>query len=543
MQSTCLTGTGCGVPGTTISSYTYTLGTAGNRLSVAELSGRAVNYVYDDLYRLTSESISGTASQDGSISYQYDAVGNRLQRNSTVPAIPATGLLNYDANDRTATDPYDGNGNLLNGGAGSNVYDFENRLVQAGGVKLVYDGNGNRVSETVAGVTTKYLVADQNLTGYAQVLDELQGTAVTRTYSYGLDLISERQTIAGTPTTSFYGYDGHGSVRFLANSTGAITDTYDYDAFGNLISRTGTTPNNYLFAGEQFDPLLGIYYNRARYYDQRAGRFWTMDTYEGDSKSPISLHKYLYTGASPVDYRDRSGNEFDIGSLSIAMTISTTLQGISNILVAGVMSAFRGLPDAVGFGFFFTAGPMEAGPFGGTRNAGPIGGLEIVFEPRSRKWEWEVWGGLEGVPLSIPMPGDAAHLGEKYHWEMGVFGAWYWNVSSSTDFFGIVGGAVQGNFFGIEQSGGTTAMLFGISNDTDFSLFGIGGGSRTFSGGEMSEGLMTGEAVALQDCLTVLNLANASRYMAVNGAGSLAALVINTGSVALWMHRTYGRSN
>jgi len=57
---------------------------------------------------------------------------------------------------------------------GGNVYDFENRLVQAGGVSLVYDGDGNRVQETVAGVTTSYLVADQNLTGYAQVMDELQ---------------------------------------------------------------------------------------------------------------------------------------------------------------------------------------------------------------------------------------------------------------------------------------------------------------------------------------------------------------------------------
>ena len=100
-------------------------------------------------------------------------------------------------------------------------------------------------------------------------MDELQGGAVSRTYSYGLALISERQTLAAAPVTSFYGFDGHGSVRYLTSSTAAVTDTYDYDAFGNLVSSTGTTPNNYLFAGEQFDPALGIYYNRARYYDQR----------------------------------------------------------------------------------------------------------------------------------------------------------------------------------------------------------------------------------------------------------------------------------
>jgi RHS repeat-associated protein len=325
MQSTCATGTGCGAPGTAIASYAYTLGPAGNRLSVAELSGRTVTYGYDDLYRLTSESVSGAASQNGAISYQYDAAGNRVQRNSTVPAIPATGLLNYDANDRTSTDPYDANGNLLNAGSASNVYDFENRLVQSGAVKLVYDGDGNRVSETVAGVTTKYLVANQNLSGYAQVVDELQGTTVTRSYSYGLELISERQNIAGTPTTSFYGYDGHGSVRFLTSSTGAVTDTYDYDAFGNLLTQTGSTPNNYLFAGEQFDPVLGIYYNRARYYDQRQGRFWSMDRYEGRSEDPVTLHKYTYVGNEPVNRRDPSGREFDLGSTLGALQVQATL--------------------------------------------------------------------------------------------------------------------------------------------------------------------------------------------------------------------------
>jgi RHS repeat-associated protein len=74
-----------------------------------------------------------------------------------------------------------------------------------------------------------------------------------------------------------------------------------------LISKTGATPNNYLFAGEQFDPALGIYYNRARYYDQRQGRFWTMDTIEGEDSSPASLHKYTYAAANPVSYNDPSG--------------------------------------------------------------------------------------------------------------------------------------------------------------------------------------------------------------------------------------------
>jgi hypothetical protein len=49
-----------------------------------------------------------------------------------------------------------------------------------------YDGDGNRVSETVGGTTTQYLVDTVNPTGYPPVIDELVGGAVTRTYAYGL---------------------------------------------------------------------------------------------------------------------------------------------------------------------------------------------------------------------------------------------------------------------------------------------------------------------------------------------------------------------
>ena len=56
----------------------------------------------------------------------------------------------------------------------------------------------------------------------------------------------------------------------------AITDTYDYDAFGNKINSTGTTPKNFLYRGEQYDPL-GLYYLRARYYNPLTGRFMSRD--------------------------------------------------------------------------------------------------------------------------------------------------------------------------------------------------------------------------------------------------------------------------
>ena len=63
---------------------------------------------------------------------------------------------------------------------------------------LVYDGDGNRVAKTANGVTTRYLFDDLNPTGYPQVVEETG--AVQRTYTYGLQRISENQVINGAWT-------------------------------------------------------------------------------------------------------------------------------------------------------------------------------------------------------------------------------------------------------------------------------------------------------------------------------------------------------
>ncbi|HLY42789.1 MAG TPA: RHS repeat-associated core domain-containing protein [Terracidiphilus sp.] len=190
-------------------------------------------------------------------------------------------------------------------------------------VTLVYDGDGNRVSKTVNGVTTKYLVDDLNPTGYPQIMDELTNGAVTRTYTYGLQRIGQYQVISNTWTPSFYGYDGFGTVRNLTNSAGAITDTYEYDAFGNEFTVSGgsNTPNEMYYRGEQWDSDLGLYYLRARYYNPITGRFMGRDP-EGDdddyddsddpedwevAADPKNLHAYLYANGDPVNLEDPTG--------------------------------------------------------------------------------------------------------------------------------------------------------------------------------------------------------------------------------------------
>ncbi len=146
--------------------------------------------------------------------------------------------------------------------------------------------------------------------------------------------------------TSFFHYDGLGSTRSLSDSSGNLTDTYNYEAFGELLNLTGTTDNNYLFAGEQLDANLEQYYLRARYYDQGIGRFTQQDTWMGNSSDPVTLHKYLYAGADGVNHIDPSGY-FHIGDFMSAQTMQTELQTtqavISFLGISVVMSNFNSL--------------------------------------------------------------------------------------------------------------------------------------------------------------------------------------------------------
>jgi YD repeat-containing protein len=217
---------------------------------------------------LKTETVTGSIQdgKNGAVTYGYDNVGNRLTRSSSLSGI-TNQALGYDANDRLNGDQYDNNGNTRNAPVsqpaainpqqllGTDDYDSENRLIQRTGtngsaVRLVYDGDGNRVQEIVDGQTKSYLIDDRNPTGYAQVVEEIVNGVVNHTYTYGHDLISQDQVdpLTNTWHATFYAYDGHGSVRFLTNESGQVTDTYVYDAFGTLITaRRAPVPLHWRF--------------------------------------------------------------------------------------------------------------------------------------------------------------------------------------------------------------------------------------------------------------------------------------------------------
>ncbi|NOT59930.1 MAG: RHS repeat-associated core domain-containing protein [Acidobacteria bacterium] len=184
--------------------------------------------------------------------------------------------------------------------------------------------------------------------GYAQVVEELVGGQVQKTYTWGHMLINQRRLVAGSYVVSYYGQDGSENVRQLFDNSGAVTDTFAYDAFGILIGRTGTTANSYLYRSQQFDADLGFYYNRARYYDQTRGRFFNRDQFDGISFVPQSLHKYLYAHGDPMNLLDPSGYstlaDYDLLlwlllGASVAATIYYTTK------VVEVLRRFPPVPD------------------------------------------------------------------------------------------------------------------------------------------------------------------------------------------------------
>lgn len=329
-----LTNVGVSGNGSLIASYTYTLDPVGNRLSVSELSGRTATYTYDNLYRLTSEQISNVAPL-GVITYAYDKVGNRLRRTSTVAGV--TNQTNtYNANNELGAHIFNNNGATIEADGNQFALDYKNRIlsVNGGQIVLTYDGRGSRVSKKVGNTTIFFFTDENNPTGFSQVVEEYtqSGNSVptlSTVYAYGLDLISKREIVTGD--VKFYGMDGHGSVRFLTDNSGSITDRYDYDAFGILINQTGSSANNYLYAGEQFDPDLNLYYNRARYLDVDRSRFRSMDPFGGNFFEPITLHRYLYANGNPVGNIDPSGERTLVQLMAVV-----TIGAIVNI---GLMPA------------------------------------------------------------------------------------------------------------------------------------------------------------------------------------------------------------
>ena len=127
------------------------------------------------------------------------------------------------------------------------------------------------------------------------------------------------------------------STNFFIDPVGNET------AFGNLLTKTGTTENDFLYTGEQYDAHTGFYYLRARYMNPSTGTFTSPDAYTGTIFDPVSLHKYLYANANPVMNRDPSGY-YTLTDMEASIVISGIIGAAMNSIPSGIMRLLDGAP-------------------------------------------------------------------------------------------------------------------------------------------------------------------------------------------------------
>ncbi|WP_279244292.1 FG-GAP-like repeat-containing protein [Candidatus Litorirhabdus singularis] len=321
---------------TELASYDYTLDNVGNRTRVIDDIGLRIDYSYDALNQLVG-AVDDPEGIPAVASYTYDAVGNI----SSIVLPGGDSAITFDVNDRILTAggrsfSYDANGNLLaidedaiaatTDDITTFSYDSQNRLigrVEADGTvsEFEYDYQGNRISRTVAAATTTFIYDSARPDGINRVLQERDGGgSVTADYYLGHNLLG--MDLAGAE--SWVHTDALGSVRALSSPSGAVTDTYRYDAYGNLVLASGSSANEFGYAGERRDPATGLYDLRARFLDPEVARFISRDPYPGDPRLPGTLHPYQYVLNNPLNRIDPNG---DIGmvSISISITISVGL--------------------------------------------------------------------------------------------------------------------------------------------------------------------------------------------------------------------------
>jgi RHS repeat-associated protein len=291
-----------GVP---IAQYAYSYNLAG-WLTHETDNGQASDYTYDP----TGQLLSATHANQPSEQKTYDLNGNPTGNNIVL------GPNNEVISDGTFRYQYDNEGNLIQktdiatGKVTAFSYDFRNRLTQvtirdSGGNLLhqenfTYDVFNRRISQTVDGQTMTTVYDGRNAWA-----DFNSAGAVVARYLYGdrLDqLLARFQPGQGT---AWYLPDHLGSVRDIVNASGQLIDHIDYNSFGLVVSETNPSAGDrFKFTGREFDPVLAMYYYRARFYDPILGRFINQDPLRYQAGD---VNLYRYVGNSPLNATDPSG--------------------------------------------------------------------------------------------------------------------------------------------------------------------------------------------------------------------------------------------
>jgi RHS repeat-associated protein len=101
--------------------------------------------------------------------------------------------------------------------------------------------------------------------------------------------------------------DHLGSTSKIASSSGTVSYTALYKAWGETRYTSGTAPTTFKYTGQREEASFGLYYYGARWYDPALGRFVQADTVTPNGVQ--GLDRYAYTNNNPVNFNDPSGHD------------------------------------------------------------------------------------------------------------------------------------------------------------------------------------------------------------------------------------------
>jgi RHS repeat-associated protein len=190
--------------------------------------------------------------------------------------------------------------------ARSCAYDSQGRVrqVQRDGrtVTYAYDYAGRLYSRTEAGSTTKRLYNGNEVAA--------EYGAVRKRYLHGAGI--DNVLAFHEASVRYLHRDGLNSVALATDASNRVIERVSYDSFGAPTFRDAEyrpagpgIGNRDLFTGREWEPDLGLYNYRARFYCPASGRFLSPDPV-GQSGG---LNLYAYCGNNPVNLVDPSGLE------------------------------------------------------------------------------------------------------------------------------------------------------------------------------------------------------------------------------------------
>ena len=300
--------------------YTYAYDDNGNVTSITKGSASA-SYTYDSLNQLTRVNDGFT---NKTTTYTYDNAGNILERKEYAYTTGELGtptdtvsytydsawkdkLVSYDG--QTIT--YDEIGNPLSYRGYTLTWQGK-RLQSLSGnnttASYTYDEQGVRSSKTVNGVTTTFSYNGSLLMAQVQGSGTSQ---VKQLFSY--DANGDVVSVNYNGTEYFYLRNGQNDIVGLMDGSGNRVVEYTYDAWGKLISTTGTlastlgADNPFRYRGYYYDTETGLYYLMTRYYDPEVCRFVSADVFMTTGQGVLGGNMWAYCANNPVCRYDTSG--------------------------------------------------------------------------------------------------------------------------------------------------------------------------------------------------------------------------------------------